>query len=102
MALTEVLDRLTQKINQSRSESLTTVYGFIVKDRAEMYQLRIDSGQASWSQGTTDDARCTLEMTEDNFLKLSQGALNPTMAFMTGKLKVHGDMGLALQLQSFF
>lgn len=102
MALTEVLDRLTQKINQSRSESLTTVYGFIVKDRAETYQLRIDNGQASWSQGTTDDARCTLEMNEDNFLKLSQGALNPTMAFMTGKLKIHGDMGLALKLQSFF
>ena len=38
----------------------------------------------------------------DDFLKLAQGALDPTMAFMQGKLKVAGDMGVAMKLQSLF
>ncbi|MDO8526862.1 MAG: SCP2 sterol-binding domain-containing protein, partial [Deltaproteobacteria bacterium] len=35
---------------------------------------------------------------EEDFVKLANGALNPQMAFLGGKLKVKGDMGLALKL----
>ncbi len=39
-------------------------------------------------------------MTAPDFMSMIQGSLNPQMAFMTGKLRVKGDMGLALKLQS--
>jgi len=45
-------------------------------------------------------AETTIRMTLDNFKALAQGKLNPTMAFMTGKIQIQGDMGLAMQLQS--
>ena len=35
-------------------------------------------------------------------MKLAQGQLDPAMAFMSGKLKVEGDMGVAMKLQSLF
>lgn len=48
------------------------------------------------------DADCTIITTIDNLVKLRNGELNPMSAFMTGKVKVKGDMGLAMKLQSLF
>ena len=44
----------------------------------------------------------TLTMKESDYLDMINGKLNGQMAFMTGKLKIAGDMGLALKLQSLF
>jgi len=48
------------------------------------------------------DADVTLIISEDNFGGLMDGSLNPQMAFMTGKLKIDGDMALALKLGNLF
>jgi putative sterol carrier protein len=48
---------------------------------------------------TTDgDADCTISLSKENFQALIAGDLSPTSAFMTGKLKVAGDMSVAMQL----
>lgn len=41
---------------------------------------------------------CTVSLTKENFEALIAGELNPTMAFMMGKLKIAGDMSVAMQL----
>lgn len=53
-------------------------------------------------QATNDDkpADATVSVDFEDFKKLAQGALDPTMAFMSGKLKVAGDMGVVMKLQS--
>ena len=48
------------------------------------------------------DADVTLVISEENFEGLMDGSLNPQMAFMMGKLKIDGDMGLALKLGDLF
>lgn len=48
------------------------------------------------------DADVTFVLTMDNFEELLDGSLNPQMAFMMGKLKIEGDMGLALKLADIF
>ena len=47
-----------------------------------------------------DPADVTLTASADTFQDIMSGDLNPTSAFMTGKLKVDGDMGLAMKLAS--
>ncbi|MEP0368555.1 MAG: SCP2 sterol-binding domain-containing protein [Cyclobacteriaceae bacterium] len=47
-------------------------------------------------------APCTISMSNDNFGKLLSGDMNPMMAFMTGKMKIDGDKGIAMKLASLF
>lgn len=47
-------------------------------------------------------ADCTVTITPDNFKKLVNGDLNPMMAMMSGKLKIKGDMAVAMKLQDMF
>lgn len=49
--------------------------------------------------GSSGNANCTIAISDENFVKLIGGQLNPQMAFMTGKIKVQGNVGLALKLQ---
>jgi putative sterol carrier protein len=70
-------------------------------DFGSVGKLFIDgaAGKASNEDGAAD---ATISVAFEDFLKLAQGALDPTMAFMQGKLKVAGDMGVAMKLQSLF
>ena len=45
-----------------------------------------------------DPARCTISMTADDFKELIHGRLQPTSAFMQGRMRVEGDMLLAMKL----
>ena len=47
-------------------------------------------------------AECTIKIDLDNFEKLMSGDLNPMMAFMTGKMKVEGDKGIAMKMSGMF
>lgn len=46
------------------------------------------------------DADCTIATSEEVFTQLLQGELNPMMAVMTGKVKISGDMTVAMKLQN--
>jgi putative sterol carrier protein len=46
-------------------------------------------------------AECTIETDERTFLAVVQGEQSPIGAYMTGKIRVEGDMGLALRLRDF-
>ncbi len=59
---------------------------------------------ASGQEATTEDkdADCTISVAKEDFISLAEGNLDPMMAFMSGKLKVAGDMSVAMGLQSIF
>ena len=51
------------------------------------------------SISTTDaPADCTIKLSLDDLEELISGDLNPTSAFMTGKIKIEGDMSVAMAL----
>ena len=49
--------------------------------------------------GSAPNAKCTVAAVDNDFLNIVNGKLNAQMAFMSGKLKIQGDMGLAMKLQ---
>jgi putative sterol carrier protein len=83
----------------------------VVSKIGAVYQFNISGpGGGQWSVdctkpggavtgGTAAVAKCTVSCTDADFLNIVNGKLNPQMAFMSGKLKIQGDMGLAMKLQ---
>jgi len=53
-------------------------------------------GSGSYPEG---DAGCTMILNSEDFVKMFKGELNPTQAFMGGKLKIKGDMMIAMKLE---
>ena len=68
---------------------------FVIEDEGV---VRIDEEGASAEGG--GDADCTLTASAETFQSLLEGNLDPTGAFMSGRLTVDGDMGLAMRLGS--
>src|SRR5699024_4411230 len=63
------------------------------------HQLNLQGENSTTSEGSPEDADCIMKMSSEDFVKMSQGELNGTQAFMSGRLKIKGNMGLALKLQ---
>ena len=59
-------------------------------------------GATSLVSDSKDAADTTIKVSWDDFQSLANGSLDGMTAFMTGKLKVEGDMGNAMQLQGIF
>lgn len=58
------------------------------------------SGDSNIVSQNDEEAACTISTDAETFMKLKNGELNPMMAVMSGKVKIKGDMGLAMKLQS--
>jgi putative sterol carrier protein len=67
---------------------------FVIEDEGS---VRIDEGGASADDGEAD---CTMTANAETFQSMLDGDLDPTAAFMSGRLTVDGDMGLAMKLGS--
>jgi len=58
----------------------------------------LKNGGGSVSEGKVDKADMTLTVTDEDLVKLAAGKLNAQQAFMQGKIKIKGNMGLAMKL----
>jgi putative sterol carrier protein len=80
---------------------LTATYQFNLSgEGGGNFHVAITNGVATVKEGTIDSPNVTVSISIDSFTKITEGKLNPTSAFMSGQLKVSGDMSLAMKLQS--
>jgi putative sterol carrier protein len=84
----------------SKVSGLTAKYLFDVAG-AGKWVVDVENGNVSVHEGE-EEADATIEASEETFMKIVNGEQNPTSAFMTGKLKVRGDIGQAMKLQQLF
>jgi putative sterol carrier protein len=87
-------------IDPSKLEGMTNTYAFDI-DGAGQWTVAIADGAVDVREGL-DEADCTISASEETLMKVARGEQNATSAYMTGKLKIKGDMGAALKLQKLF
>jgi putative sterol carrier protein len=96
----EFFESLESRVDESKTAGMTATYLFEI-DGAGTWTVDVNDGKLSVTEGG-NNADATISASEENFEKMISGDLNPTTAYMTGKLKVKGDMSAAMKLQKFF
>ena len=90
-----VFDQLQQKANEA--EAIGGTLKFVID---ELIVYVDGSGNNNVVSQSDDEADCTIITSADVLMELQSGDLNPMMAVMGGKIKIAGDMGLAMKVQS--
>lgn len=99
----EFFDQVAASVDKSKVAGMNAVYQFnITEDGGGEWNVKIADGNVAVAAGTADSPSIVLTMKAGDFLDLIAGKLNGQTAFLTGKLKIQGDMTLAMKLQSVF
>lgn len=100
MTAREFFEGLESRVDASKTAGMTNSYVFEI-DGAGTWKVDVKDGTVSVTEGG-GDADATISASEDTFGQIASGDLNATTAYMTGKLKIKGDMGAAMKLQKLF
>jgi len=95
MDIQVIIDQISAQA--SNVKPLGATFKFVLDDNPIFIDGR---GEANVVSQEDAEADCTITTTIQALLDMKSGALNPMMAVMSGKVKIKGDMGLAMKLQS--
>ncbi|MEM6763798.1 MAG: SCP2 sterol-binding domain-containing protein [Bacteroidota bacterium] len=97
MSIQDTLTQITQLA--STSDAIGSSVKFVMGDDT----IYLDGKGAENAVSQEDkEADCTVEISLENLNSMLSGDLNPMNAFMGGKMKIQGDMGVAMKLASMF
>ena len=90
-------------IPEKAGSTKATIQFDLSGDDGGKWWIKIAEGKAESGKGDAPEpANLTLSANSNDWVNIMTGKLDGTAAFMQGKLKIKGDMGLAIKMQSFF
>jgi len=96
----EFFDSLQSRVDPAKTAGMNNSYLFDIEG-AGKWKVDVQDGDVSVTENA-EGADVTISTSEETFEKITSGEQNATSAYMTGKLKVKGDMGAAMKLQKLF
>lgn len=92
--MSDVINKAVEALSAKLDGGFDGSVKFVIEDEGA---IMVDSDGV---RAGDDEAECTMTADTETFDAILSGDLNPTAAFMTGKLTVDGDMGAAMKLGS--
>lgn len=103
MTVAETFEEMAKYFNPAAAAGMTkTLQWNITGDEEGKWAFRIVNGVVELVPGGVEKADVTFSISDKDWLSMADGKLDPQSAFFSGKLKVAGDMGLALRVQQLF
>jgi putative sterol carrier protein len=93
-------ESLPARADPAATVGMSNTYVFDIEG-AGAWTVKVHEGSITVTEGAAG-GDCTIRTTAEIFSRIVSGEQNPTTAYMTGKLKVKGDMGAAMKLQKLF
>ena len=87
---------MAEKVDASGRDFLAVQVNITGKDSGVFY-VEVKDGKISVEPYEYNDRQCAITISMADFNKLLDGKLDPVLAFTTGKLKVDGDVGKAVE-----
>ncbi|HEX6488059.1 MAG TPA: SCP2 sterol-binding domain-containing protein [Candidatus Dormibacteraeota bacterium] len=99
----QVFEQMPQFLNKEKAAGTNATIQFDLSgDQGGKWWIKIADGEATGGEGDAENPNLTLIADANDYVKISLGQLDGTAAFMQGKLKIKGDMGLAIKMQTLF
>ena len=99
----QVFEVMQERFNPDAASGVNAVFQFDLSgENGGQYWVKVADQQAEVSEGQAENPTITVLASADDYLKVVNGELAPMSAFMQGKVKVKGDMGMAMKLQNLF
>jgi putative sterol carrier protein len=99
----QIFPTMCQRFIPSKAEGLNATIQFNLSgDNGGLYWLKIGDGACEAGEGQAENPKMTLKAAADDWYAVSSGQMNAMQAFMSGKIKIEGDMGLAMKMQTMF
>lgn len=97
----EFFSGLQESIDPEKVKGIDATYQWdITGDGGGKWYAKLSDSGVEVSEGEAESPSITLTVEAQNWMDIVNGKLNGQMAFLTGKLKIKGDMTLAMKLQS--
>ena len=99
----DIFAAMPGEFNADKAEAFDATIQFDLSgDSGGQWYVTIADGNMAVEKGDADDPTATIRMAAQDFEKMMTGKLDPMNAFMTGKVKVEGDLGSVMKFQSMF
>ncbi len=98
-----VMEAMPASFNSQRAGSATATIQFNFSgNEPGNWIVKVAEGKCEVSEGTTDNPNVTINAPSDVWLKITRKEMDGATAFMSGQFTFTGDMGVLMQMQTWF
>ena len=99
--LEEIFKSMPERFQADKSEGVDMIVLFDVSgDGGGQWSVGVKDGKIDVQKAAVESPTASIKISSEDLKAMTSGQLNPMMAFMSGKIKVDGDLNSVMKFQS--